>query len=197
MKRRGKIAIFGAATVALAAVSGAIAFGSSGTSLTAAPVPAARTLNAPAGPKWPGAAERGVDTTRAVVALRLRSGAPVRVVEGNGWRCMLYDGVADSCQRPALIAQGLSLDIVNDCSVPRGSMAITGLVPDGVTDVAINYSDGSTRRASTTAGMFAYETTTPTAGDPVPTAVTWSDPSGAKPTAHPFPIGSGDFCPGG
>jgi hypothetical protein len=122
-------------------------------------------------------------------------GHAIRVAEGNGWRCLLYDDESDSCQRPELIAQGLCPDVTNDCGeAGTHGMTIAGVVPPGVAEVVVGYSDDSTQIASVNEGAFAMSGTTPARGDPSPVRVQWLGANGEN-LGAPLPDQPGRLLP--
>jgi hypothetical protein len=119
----------------------------------------------------------------------------LKIVRGAGLSCVLYGAEADHCLSSELIDQGRDINVHNNCGSGAHEMAIFGAAPAGTTAVEITWSDSTTTPASLDDGIYHYDGTTPSDGAAYPTELTWTGSTGAAETK--FPIGPGQFCPGG
>lgn len=117
-----------------------------------------------------------LNARRALVTPR---GESVYVVPAHHAICIVSsDSVAQGCGRFPPVHPNRPRTIgTTICSpaLPSSELEIDALMPPGVSDVRLRYSDGSSRALTVTNGVIAV--TTPRSG-PLPESITWTGPHG-------------------
>lgn len=131
----------------------------------------------------------GSNASLARQALVTPQGNPVFIVPANNVVCVAGDEVGNSCSTidRAITKPMVSIGICGP-TIPRGTVVLSGLVPDGFRDLKIEASDGSSRAAPVTNNVLYVVAPNVTS---VPTTVVWTTvngesgraPLGAVPTA--------------
>ncbi len=141
----------------------------------------------------------GAQAAPAQPVFTLRDGDQVAVVRGTGGRCLIRtrDGspAGESCAADATAASaGEGIAVTDECGTAGDHlMEITGLAPEGVSQVALRYDDGSSRTTTVVDGAFRFEGTNPAPGEPYPVSVAWL--SGESQTGSAaLPVRGGQFC---
>ncbi len=190
--RKRKLALL--LVVALSAIGSAAvaALGTGGT-----PESAARIAAATAGPERAVRAF-GLRDTSAVEVMSLRNGDSVAIASGPGFRCLVrtHEGrqAGEACAYDATVGNGEGITVSDECgSSGHGLMEITGLAPEGATEVRLRYSDGSAATAEVLGGAFKFDATNPKPGAPYPTHVEWVAAASTLGTA-PLPVSGDAFC---
>jgi hypothetical protein len=131
-------------------------------------------------------------------AFGLANGDGVNVVAGPQGKCLIRVLGArlagEACASYPEIAAGEAVQVTDECAAAsRHLMEITGIAPEGVTGVAIRYSDGSTAAAAIVDHVFKFDGQNPTPGARYPTGILWSDGAGVVGDVG-LPVAGDQFC---
>jgi hypothetical protein len=117
----------------------------------------------------------GANADLARRALRTSRGEDVYVVPGRGWVCLATDGGQAGCAPTDQIAAGFSVLLKR---IPSG-FRLGGLVPDGVTDVAVRGGVGESADAEVSGNAWRADVAF------TPTSVAWTRDGVAEETVVP------------
>lgn len=152
-------------------------------------------------PTGPGRLARAYDLNpaEATTSFSLRNGEKVGVLRGPAAKCLISTGegrtAGETCDTLAAINDGQAISVTDECGVSSGKlMEIIGLVPEGVSTVRLNSSDGSYRSTDVLNGAFKFDGTNPAPGAPYPTGVEWIASGGADAGVAALPVSGDEFC---
>jgi hypothetical protein len=191
-KRSVRVFLLGA-VVASVGTSGAVIAGAANTG----PSPQAVLATAEPG-AWHEATAFGVQPEAARALFTLRNGAQVAVARGTRGRCLLRtvagQPAGESCATDVGVSSGEGISVTDECgSGGNQIMEITGLAPEGATEVGLAWSTGATTGTSIVDGAFRFDETNPAPGAPYPTGVVWVSMGEQRGTAA-LPVKDGQFC---
>jgi len=142
----------------------------------------------------------GLDGTGAVPVFSLANGDAVDLLASAGVRCLVRRDpsgrvVGESCATDAASAAGRGIAVSDECGASgRNLMEITGLAPQGTSEVRLNSSDGVSRSTLVMDGAFKFDGVNPRPGGPYPTGVQWLGAAGSDRGAAGLPVAGDEFC---
>lgn len=195
-RRKAAIAVTAVSAALLVSGLGVYAAASNGSQPEATPVE-----RLAAEPTGPGRFARayGLNPAEATTAFSLRNGETVGVLKSPTAKCLISTGdgrtAGETCDTLAAIDDGQAIAVTDECAVSsKKLMEIIGLVPNDVSSVRLNSSDGTYRSTDVLDGAFKFEGTNPAQGAPYPTGVEWITGSGADAGAAALPVSGDEFC---
>jgi hypothetical protein len=198
MKKKGsrKSLFFAGTAVAVLAMSGAGAYAAARSTTAAGPGEQAATV-AP-GPERQ-LRSNGLGASEAKPLFTLANGESVGLVSNAATKCLVRSlggkFAGETCATPSEIAEGHAISISDECGSPgRDLMEITGLVPEGASEVRLISSDGTSQSTSVTSGAFKFDGTNPAPDAPYPTGVEWVGANGSSAGTAGLPVEGDHFC---
>jgi hypothetical protein len=89
--------------------------------------------------------------------------------------------VDETCQPTSGALAGRLVGWQDGGSIPKGEAAVSGVVPDGVTSVAVSYADGRTQQVAVVDNVYAFTAT----GSPT---IRFTDSQGGEHSVGPLPV---------
>jgi hypothetical protein len=195
MHRRKGLMVAGV-LAAITAAGGVGAYAATGGTSNASPGEQAATV--PPGPERLLRAN-GLSASNAIPVFSLANGDSVGLLTGTNTKCLVRTigghVAGESCANAAGIVEGQAISVTDECGTSgKNLMEITGLAPEGTTQVRLKSSDGTSQIVSVVSGAFKVDGTNPGAGDPYPTGVEWVGNNGISGGSAPLPVKGGEFC---
>jgi hypothetical protein len=160
--------------------------------------PGAQLATVPPGPERLLRAN-GLNASDAIPVFSLENGDSVGLLTGASTKCLVrsFGGrvAGESCATAAGIVEGQAISVSDECGTSgKDLMEITGLAPQGTTQVRLESSDGTSHTVAVVSGAFKIDGTNPGAGDPYPTGVEWVQSNGSSGGSAPLPVKGSEFC---
>ncbi len=197
LKRRSRLTIGALVVLALASAAvGAYTVASADSGAQQSPIESLR-----AAPGGPGVFARASDLNPAAASpvFWLRDGREVSVVANASAKCLISRAGArtagETCDTLAAIDEGKAISVTDECAASGHQlMEVTGLAPEGVTNVRLVSSDGSYQTTTVVDGAFKFDGANPAEGAPYPTGVAWMTSAGASVGTAQWPVEGDQFC---
>lgn len=140
----------------------------------------------------------GVSASERQAVFTLDNGQTVSVIDKESTRCLLHgkeSQVVGRCFSAQAVNAGEAVTVSDECgSSGSNLMEITGLAPEGATNVKLSISNGTSQETSVVDGAFRFQGTNPGQGDPYPTGVEWLSGSGGSTGSAGLPVNGDEFC---
>jgi hypothetical protein len=107
-------------------------------------------------------------------------GLDVSKVSDPGETCVQVSDGEDHCYPASNVALGIAYTVTDNCTPGTGHpMRIMGAAPEGTSTVVIRYSRGDDHSIQAVSGVFLWDGTTPSQGQPHPTNIEYHGADGA------------------
>jgi len=141
----------------------------------------------------------GASITKAKQVFTLADGDELSVASGPSGRCLLRrrkgKPAGEACASEDGIEAGHGISVADECGYSgQNRMQITGLAPEGVRTVRLQWSDGTNQETEVIDGAFRFEGHNPAASEPYPTGVQWIAANGSSEESAPLPVNGAEFC---